>query len=413
MDRGVVLILERIGHTAFALILVFSTYLLVGFRAEAQTVELNRNATFFNHKSAKSPVRIKSFCRSYIKKSGELRNDLDIERIRIVPRDVTKTAGGNSLSWGSQHTAYQRPIIELSTVGYLCENEFVLKKIASLLTSWSEQGSFLDSIVKSKGDCWRGGNPKASCSHHLTEEVALIFNAITHAWLLNLGYFESLDSYKELRNYIILGNERIVKYQATRTRKFRNYPNGGIYAQLNQANGMMLHALLVNDVRLFNRWKMDGVRKFKFWVKENGLIFNNSFRGTRSVHYHGLAVDSLAQFKKMIELQGDSLSNYDLDTRYWRAVDQAILAFSNPKKFEAKGFKGKNHTTDEASAIRGFSPDNRAWLFIEKSYVTQSDLGDQFLFDIELKNGKYFAPGQMTGWAYNTILRSFSDFELQ
>ena len=86
------------------------------------------------------------------------------------------------------------------------------------------------------------------------------------------------------------------------------------------------------------------------------------------------------------------------------------MAFSNPKKFESKGFRGKNHKTDEASAIRGFLPDNRAWLFIEKSYVTKSGLGDQVMFDFELKNGRYFAPGQMTGWAYNTILRSFAGF---
>ena len=410
MVRVVWFIREVIGHAAFALIFVLSTHLLVGSKAEAETVELNRDATFFNHQSAKNSARVKSFCRSYIKKSGELRNNINIENIRIVPRDVTKTAGGNSLTWGSQHIAYQRPIVELSTIGYLCDNEGALEKIASLLRSWSEQGSFLDSIVKSTGECWQRGYAYGSCPHHLTEEVALIFNAMTHAWLLNLEYFESLDSHKELLNYVILGNERIVKYQATRTKKFQNYPSGGIYAQLNQANGMMLHALLVNDVKLFNRWKMDGVRKFKFWVKKNGLIFNNSYRGTRSVHYHGLAVDSLAQFKKMIELQGDRLSNYDLDTRYWRAIDQAILAFSNPKKFEAKGFKGKNHVTDEALAIRGFTPDNRAWLFFEKSYVTKSDLGDQFMFDIELKNGKYFAPGQMTGWAYNTILRSFANY---
>ena len=399
-----------IEYAVFALILVFSSYLLVGSEAEAKTVELNRNATFFNHQSAKNPARVKSFCRSYIKKSGELRNDINIENIRVVPRDVTKTSGGNSLTWGSQHRVYQRPIVELSTIGYLCNNQVALEKIASLLRFWSEQGSFLDSIVRSTGECWKGGNAEASCPSHKTEEVALIFNAMTHAWLLNIDYFESLYFHKKLINYIILGNERIVKYQAKRTKKFQNFPSGGIYAQLNQANGMMLHALLVNDPNLFDRWKMDGVRKFKFWVDKNGLIFNNSYRGTRSVHYHGLAVDSLAQFKKMIELQGDSLSNYNLDTKYWRSIDQAILAFSNPKKFESKGFRGKNHKTDEASAIRGFLPDNRAWLFIEKSYVTKSGLGDQVMFDFELKNGRYFAPGQMTGWAYNTILRSFAGF---
>ena len=107
------------------------------------------------------------------------------------------------------------------------------------------------------GSCWKGSNPNADCPAHKTEEVALIFNAMTHAWLLNRQYFESLHDHKELRDYIALGNIQIVKYIANRTGNFQNRPSGGIYAQMLQSNGMLLHALLIDDPKVFDKWKRD------------------------------------------------------------------------------------------------------------------------------------------------------------
>ncbi len=366
-----------------------------------ETLSLNRDATFFDHK--KSRTRDDIFLCSY-----EFQGQ--IEKIVIADMDITKISGGASLSWGSRHILYQKPLIELSARGYLCDDHYSLKKLTALLRSWKKQKSFLESIAVADGGCWKGSNPNANCAHHKTEEVALIFNAMTHAWLLNRQYFESLRDHKELRDYIALGNSKIVRYQASRTGYFENYPSGGIYAQMLQSNGMLLHALLIDDPRVFDKWKKDGLRKFNHWVEKDGLIYNNSYRGTRSVHYHGIGVDSLAQFKRLIEYQGDSLKNYGLEDRYWKSIDQAMLAFSQPKRFEGKGFKGKNHLKDEFSAIRDFRADNRAWLFLERAYITNSGIGDQELFSSAINSGaEMFNPGQMTGWAHNNILSAISD----
>ena len=367
-----------------------------------ETLTLNRDASFFDHRKSRTQDEI--FLCSY-KFQGEIKKFLRADR------DITKTAGGNSLSWGTQHILYQKPLIELSARGYLCDDNGSLEDLATLLRSWKKQGSFLDSIVTADGNCWKGSNPNADCPAHKTEEVALIFNAMTHAWLLNRQYFESLNDHKELRNYIASGNRRIVEYIATRTSNFQHRPSGGIYAQMLQSNGMLLHALLIDDPKVFDKWKRDGLRKFNRYVEKNGLIFNNSYRGTRSVHYHGIGVDSLAQFKRLIEYQGDSLKNYGLEDRYWKSIDQAMLAFSQPKKFESKGFKGKNHLTDDYSAIRGFRADNRAWLFLESDYIINSNTGDRELFASVINSGEeMFNPGQMTGWAHNNILSAISDY---
>ena len=66
---------------------------------------------------------------------------------------------------------------------------------------------------------------------------------------------------------------------------------------------------------------------------------------------------------------------------------------------------------DESSAIRGFRADNQAWLFLERSYVTGSNLGDQEMFADIMKTGEeVFNPGQMTGWAVNNILSAVADY---
>jgi len=136
-----------------------------------ETLTLNRDASFFDHRKSRTQDEI--FLCSYIFQG-------EIEKILRADRDITKTAGGNSLSWGTQHILYQKPLIELSARGYLCDDHESLDNLVTLLRSWKKQGSFLDSIVTADGSCWKGSNPNVDCPAHKTEEVALIFNAMTH-----------------------------------------------------------------------------------------------------------------------------------------------------------------------------------------------------------------------------------------
>ena len=348
---------------AITLSLFLTSCQTVSYENKVPEVSLIPSKTFYDSKQAKlafdelNAREDKPFiCR---KESAVFTKDIGFD----APLDMlTLTKQGNSYSWNHQFEKYMKAVSTDAIFGYLYDSQPHLDNLRARMINWAKTDAWMDTTTN-VGKCWKSGG-KGFCGSHVIEQTSLVFNSLTHAYLLNWDYFENSAESELIKEYIARGNDKYVKARARDGIKFADRPNGGIYASLNQVSGMLFHAILVNDPDLFNDWKMKGIGVIGKYVEEEGFIYNNSYRGNRAVNYHSIGLEQIILFNEVLLQYGDSLHNYgDLGIRMNKAIDIALRAQNDYKWLEAKGPKGTNHKTGNSGAIRKYTPENANWVY--------------------------------------------------
>jgi len=265
----------------------------------------------------------------------------------------------NHSAWTTQSEGLHRSAL----IARLTKDEKLANKVIDQMVAYSEIEMLMDTIdpyIAHNQKCWKSAG--SSCPFFRPETASHFINAAIQSAIMLREWLEKEPAKKKIIDAWLDDGFIYVKGVAD---LMGTGPNGGFNEYANGKSGVLFYAIYKNDPDLFLDYAKRGIADINSKLDDEGLIFNNSFRGSRAVFYHSLGVDAMFTFGEILETQGINFFNHpQLKDRLKQSYAAALKSDEDYKWLEAKGTKGYNFITDDERSRRSFNSDSTAMQYI-------------------------------------------------
>jgi hypothetical protein len=303
---------------------------------------------------------------SEVKVCREYQADIHVSDLKDYVSEKLKNyrriTGGNSLTTNNHETNdLVRQLVGAATIANVRNADDIAGDIIGILARFARSEALLDTIsphTASTMKCWKSAG--SQCPFHHAQLAAELFTAATHTAILLKRWLDNHPDRQVIDDWLAAG----YPYMKGVADLMGTGPNKGVYSYMNGKSSVLLYALYKNDAALFLRYSERGINQILQRVDESGYIDNNSFRGTRKLWYHSLALDAIFGFGELLETQGiEFFDRPDLKARLENSYVASLRGARDYSSFD-KGNRGYNYITDEKRGRKHLHQDGTALMFI-------------------------------------------------
>jgi len=323
--------------------------------------QLDPDATYRPLSEIQSAPAVSNYevCRTHIAEThvAELQ-----DFVRDDLKNFNKISGGDSLKTNNAVTNYiVERLVTAATIAQVRNDAEIATDVINILARFARAKALLDTIspeTASTMKCWKSaGSP---CPFHHPQLASELFTAVTHTAVLLRKWLNKHPDRQIIDDWLTAG----YSYMKGVADLMGTGPNKGIYGYMNNKSSVLLYALYRNDPALFLKYSERGIAQILQLVEENGYIDNNSYRGTRKLWYHSLALASIFGFGELLETQGiEFFERPDIKTRLENSYVASLRGALDYSTFD-KGNRGYNYITDEKRGRKHLHQDGTALMFI-------------------------------------------------
>lgn len=230
-------------------------------------------------------------------------------------------------------------------------NNYGQQSIINELLHYADNKYFLKGrssrSLEQTSKCWQSGI-NSNCDSHISQHRSFAMAALIHTAIIlkpdmNQSQIDKLD------NYFKQFWKHTLNHRSFDARKMKNT---GFYEFGDQGTAVIMYANWFQDYKLLEKEFTFRTKRIKKYVRTNGYIDPNSYRGVRAYFYHTLGADSLFSYALLARTHGyDLFKDPDIGPRLKAVADVNILGLTDYTEFRKPGNRGKNHTTDMRHAI--------------------------------------------------------------
>lgn len=235
-----------------------------------------------------------------------------------VPAPVLKVSGSTNYSTSQLTVSWQRQFISVGTPAFVLQDKVCIENAISFLDSWAEGGALLRTS-SDKGGSWKYGASAASPFLNVSVAAETASVAIVNYWLVRDHLVKDKVRHDRIFSWLSAVKKRYVDDWANFQLQWVTDPFlVGLYGFVNCTATQVMWAILTQDDSSFDR----SVGRMLQWfgrVRDNGVIYPNTYRGDRAIFYHAMGINALIGGMELLDAQG-----YDVWSVYGKKAHAAV-----------------------------------------------------------------------------------------